>query len=105
MRGTCLVLLLFLSLQGCAALKAIDFLTPSSGLSVDAELIAGDKEIETQVGDRSSQRAQTINNVQDIPLLYILLFTLMAGWAIPSPEIMGRGIITFIRALLPWGHK
>ena len=101
-----LFLVLVLALPGCAALKTASWLMPSSdGLSIDAELIAGDKQIDTQIGDRSEQRAQTINNVQDIPLLYILLFTLMAGWAIPSPEIMGRGIITFTRALLPWGRK
>lgn len=79
--------------------------TGGSGITVDAELIAGDKQIETQIGDRSQQQATTINNVQDLPIWYILLFTLMAGWAIPSPGVMGNGLITFMRALLPWGSK
>lgn len=83
--------------------------TPGPSLGVDTEIVAGDKEekVETNVGDSSTtlttQKADTINNVQDIPLMYILLFTLMAGWAIPDPATMGRGFLMMIRALLPFG--
>ena len=93
--------MLSVSLSGCAALKAVDFLMPASdGLSVDAELVVGDKDQTVQVGDTVS--AQTINNVNDIPLSYILLFTLLAGVAIPSFGEMGKGLMSFLRLLLPW---
>jgi hypothetical protein len=107
-----ILLVLLLSLQGCAALKTAGFLTSlggaaSNGIEADAELTVGKKEetveVDTQVGDNSTQTATTINNVQDIPILWIFLFTLMAGWAIPDPSTMGRGLITLIRALLPFG--
>jgi hypothetical protein len=95
-----------LGTSGCTALEAAKFLLPSAsnGLEVDAELTVGDKQedINTQVGDKVSNTADTIINQQDIPLSWILLFTLMAGWAIPSPSEMGKGLMIFMRALLPW---
>ena len=84
-------------------------LPTSNGVSLDAELTVGDKEetIETNIGsDRTSQVADTINNssqLKDIPLTWVLLFMLMAGWAIPSPSECGRGLITFMKVLLPFG--
>lgn len=100
------MIVLSVLLQGCAALEAIDWLTPASkGIEVETELTVGDKEetIETHVGaDNTSQQAEVINNVQDIPFSYILLFMLMAGWAIPSPSEMWRGLMNFFRMMLPW---
>ena len=104
-----LAIVLSVLLQGCAALKAVDFLMPAKdGLSVDAELTVGDKQedVNTQLGDRSTQQASTINNVNDIPISWVLLFTILAGWAIPSPGEMGKGIILFMRTLfIPWSKK
>lgn len=78
------------------------------GINADAELTVGKKEeavnVDTQLGDNATQTAQTINNVNDIPLTWILLFTLMAGWAIPDPQQMGRGVLALIRAVLPWSR-
>ena len=104
MRVILLSVVLFLG--GCTALDAAKFLMPSAskGLDVDAELVVGDKQedINTQVGDRTEQRAGSITNVNDIPFSYVLLFMLMAGWAIPSPSEMGKGIVRFLKLLLPW---
>jgi hypothetical protein len=107
-----ILLVLLLALPGCAALKTAGFLTSlggaaSNGINADAELTVGKKEetvdVDTQVGDNSTQMATTINNTQDIPLSWVLLFVLMAGWAIPDPSVMGNGLIKLIRALLPFG--
>ncbi len=90
-------------------MKAIDFMTPAKdGISLDAELTVGDKDetIETNVGtDSYTQQAQQITNVRDIPLSWVLLFTLMAGWAIPSPQQMGAGFLSFLKLLLPWAGR
>ena len=104
-----LVIVASVSLPGCAALKAIDLMSPASkGLSVDAELTVGDKEetVETNVGTSSfTQQAEQITNVRDIPFTWVILFTLMAGWAIPSPQQMGAGLIAFLKILLPWAGR
>ena len=91
-------------------MDAAKWLLPSAsdGIAVDAELTVGDKseEVNTEVGtEHNTQTATTINNVQDIPLTWVLLFMLMAGWAIPAPAEMGRGLILFLRTLLPWGKR
>ncbi len=108
-----ILLVMLLTLSGCAALKTAGFLTglggaASNGISADAELTVGKKEetiaVDTQVGDKTSIVGDaTFNSVQDIPFAWVLLFTLMAGWAIPTPAVMGNGLIKLIRALLPFG--
>jgi hypothetical protein len=84
-------------------------MTPASnGIELDAELTIGDKEetIETNVGNESyNQEAQNITNIGDVPVYIILLLVLMSGWAIPSPGEMGRGLLTFLRVLLPWAGR
>ena len=82
----------------------------SKGISADAEITVGKKEeelqVNTQLGDSSSQKAETITNVaQGMQWWQLGLLCLFAGWSIPDPQAMGRGIISFIRALLPWGGK
>lgn len=108
-----ILLVVLLALPGCAALKSVGFLTglggaASNGINADAEVTIGKKDeqvnTDVQVGDKTSYVGETtVNQVQDIPILWVLLFTLMAGWAIPDPSVMGRGLINLIRALLPFG--
>jgi hypothetical protein len=108
-----ILLVVLLTLPGCAALKTAGVLTSlggaaSNGVELANGLTIGKKQetvaVDTHAGDRTSVvGTATINNVQDIPILWVLLFTLMAGWAIPDPAVMGRGLINLIRALLPFG--
>ena len=78
------------------------------GISADAEVTVGKKEesvnTDVQVGDNSTQSAGQIQNFNEgMPWWQFLAFGLLAGWAIPDPQTMGRGVISFIRALLPFG--
>ena len=72
------------------------FLKPSSGLEVDTEIVAGDKDQELNVGS-DTINAETINHITELPWYYIVLLCILAGWAIPSPMEMFRGLINGIR--------
>jgi len=41
----------------------------------------------------------TVINEAGMPIHILLLLVLLAGWAIPSPEEMGHGLVRIIRAL------
>lgn len=93
-----------------SALGALGGSSSNDGVQVGTEDITiGKKEEsnELQVGDNSTQEAERIVNtsVQDIPPYVVLLIVLLAGWAIPDPQTMGRGLLAFINALVPWGKK
>lgn len=96
-----LLLVLFL-LVGCSSFNPVDMgkslLSDDKGLEVETELVVGDKEEanEVQVGIKSRQEAETINNVNEVPLVFMLLMVL--GWLLPSPSEIWKG---FVR-LLPW---
>lgn len=50
------------------------------------KLESGNQEAET-ISNDTTQTAKTIKNVtQNVPLEYMLLFALFAGWAIPDPS-------------------
>lgn len=114
------VFLLFIittTLSSCSALAPIakDVLLggAQSGIEVDAN--AG--KAETQGDDSVAQNANTavsvdagtkevfegpvgqVVNEAGLPVHVLLLLVLLAGWAIPSPEEMGHGIVRIIRAL------
>lgn len=56
-------------------------------------------EVGTQ-GDRITNAvADTIVNNEQIPLEYILLLLILAGWAIPSPSEMAKGTLNFLKGL------
>lgn len=81
----------------------------NDGVQVGTEDITiGKKEEsnELQVGSNSTQTAESITNtqVQDIPPYVLYLLVLLAGWAIPDPQTMGRGVLSFFRAVLPWAR-
>ena len=113
LRAVVLIALLVTPACGSLPLSALGALGGSSsndGVQVGTEDITiGKKEEsnELQVGDNSTQSAESIVNteVQDIPAYVIYLLVLLAGWAIPDPQTMGRGVLAFINALVPWGKK
>lgn len=94
-----IIFFLALSLQGCAVW---DFIKPSKGLSVETEIVAGDKEqtVETTVtakADTTNNTADTITqtyttiqqgkSISDIAFMMVLSF--LAGWLImPSTRQM-----------------
>ena len=102
------VLGLCLLLAGCSTLDlaktGLDLATggPGKGLSVDTELTVGDKQeaINTQVGGKQEVTAETLTGgvntttVNEGPsLLFIGLLILFAGFVIPSPGELWRGIV------------
>lgn len=92
------------SLTGMAASSAIGSVVGGGAPSLDAELVVGSKETEYkgQVGDNI--QAEMINNIQDVPMSFLLLAIL--GWMLPSPKdiwdgfwkSIGNGLM-FIRKL------
>jgi hypothetical protein len=40
----------------------------------------------------------TVVNEAGVPIHILLLIVMLAGWAIPSPEEMGHGVVRIIRA-------
>jgi len=100
MRALYITILLF-SLQSCMLL---DFIKPSSGISVDTEVVAGDKEINTEVtGTKETTTntadaiTQTYNNVNEAYPWWVLVL-LILGWVSPTPTRMWKGLV----GLLPW---
>ena len=115
LRNVCLVLLLSLT-SGCSMLAPMltDALTGSKP-AIEADVNAG--KAETQGDDSVAQNANTavsvdssknevfegsvgqVVNEAGLPIHVLLLLVLLAGWAIPSPEEMGHGLVRIIRAL------
>lgn len=94
------LVLLALFLTACSSFNPIDMaksvFTDDKGLEVNTELVVGDKQEhnEGQIGHK--QKAETINNINEIPLTVLLVMVL--GWLLPSPVEIWRGFIK----LLPW---
>lgn len=117
LRSVLLSFIITMTLTSCSTLAPIasDMLLGGAkkGLSVDAN--AGQAKTE---GDNSvAQNANTalsvdagrtetfegpvgqVVNEAGLPIHVLLLLVLLAGWAIPSPEEMGHGVVRIIRAL------
>lgn len=95
-------ILCLMTLVGCSSLSAVSFLTglvgEKPGISVDTELVVGDKkqDVEVQIGTTQSQMAATINNDNAPPVLISLL---ILGWLLPTPGAMFKwllGLIPFL---------
>lgn len=117
LRSVLLSLILSLSLTSCSALAPLakDALLGGAqkGISVDAN--AG--QAKTEGDDSVAQNANTavsldagrqevfkgdvgqVINENGMPLHVLLLFLLLAGWAIPSPQEMGNGLVRLITSL------
>lgn len=97
-----LVLIALLTLNGCAVW---DWIKPAgNGISVDTEIVAGDKDINTEVNanketttNTADAITQTYNNVNEQYPWWVIAL-LILGWVLPSPRRMWRGLVS----LLPW---
>jgi len=79
----------------CSPLDVIkSVVNPGKGIAVDTEIVAGDKHQEVQVGD--DVVAETIvYNENNAPIWLVLIAC--AGWLLPTPMGMYRGIRTMRR--------
>ena len=85
-----------------------DFIKPAgNGISVDTEVVAGDKNQSVEVNgkkDTTHNTADTIANTyqtvnEQYPWWVVAL--LILGWVLPSPSQMWKGM----GSLLPWKRK
>lgn len=98
-----IVLLVVGSLGGCALTDLNPFDEPklevnaAVGKNVKQEkaqikVETGKQEAE-RISNDTAQTAETIRNVtQNVPLEFMLLFALLAGWAIPDPKKCATGL-------------
>ena len=117
LRSVLSALLLTISLSSCSALAPLakDAILGGAqkGVSVDANVgqakTEGDSSVAQQANTAVSVDAgkqevfkgdvgQVVNE-NGMPLHVLLLFLLLAGWAIPSPSEMGNGLVRLITSL------
>ena len=101
------LLISVLSLNSCALW---DFIKPSDGISVDTEIVAGDKSEEIATGavvgkkETTNNTAdainQTFNSVNEQYPWWVVVL-LILGWVLPSPSQMWKGLVS----LLPWKKR
>ena len=110
-------LLMALSLSSCSMLAPLakDALLGGAQKGIEVDANAGQAKTE---GDNSvAQNANTavsvdagttekfegpvgqVVNEAGLPIHVLLLLVLLAGWAIPSPEEMGHGLVRIIKAI------
>jgi len=90
------------SLTGCALW---DFVNPfsQSGISVDAELVVGDKQIATEVTGKkevTNNTAETVyNTYQEVNEQYPFWVTalIVLGWVLPTPSEMWNNLMKTLR--------
>jgi len=116
LRSVLLCICMTITLASCSAIAPLakDVLLGGAqkGISVDAN--AG--KAETQGADSVAQNANTavsvdagsrqdygavdtVVNESGLPFHVLLLLVLLAGWAIPSPEEMGHGVVRIVKAI------
>lgn len=117
LRSVLLCICMTMALSSCSALAPLakDAILGGAqkGVSVDANVgqakTEGDSSVAQQANTAVSVDAgkqevfkgdvgQVINE-NGMPLHVLLLFILLAGWAIPSPSEMGNGFVRFVSAL------
>lgn len=117
LRSALLTLLLTISLSSCSTLAPLAKDAILGGAKQGIEARANVGQAKTEGDDSVAQNANTAVSVdagkQDIfkgdvgqvvnengmPLHVLLLFLLLAGWAIPSPSEMGNGLVRLITSL------
>ena len=117
LKSVLLCFTLTLTLSSCSTLAPLakDMLLGGAEKGIEVDANAG--KAETQGDDSVAQNAntavsvdagrkevfegpvETIINENGLPMHVLLLLVLLAGWAIPSPEEMGHGLVRIIRAL------
>lgn len=116
LRSVLLCIFIATTTSGCSAIAPLakDVLLGGSkqGIEASANISKGDAEgrdsvaqnantaVSLDAGKRQDYGAvDTVVNEAGLPVHVLLLLVLLAGWAIPSPEEMGHGIVRIIRAL------
>ena len=110
-----LLLCLALTLSSCSAVAPMlaDAILPDGGgVEVDANISKGDAEGEGSVAQNGNTNVSvdateeqtygtvgSVVNETGLPFHVLLLIVLLAGWAIPSPEEMGHGLVRLITAV------
>ena len=115
---TCMTILL----TSCSAVApfAKDMLLGGAQKGIELKANAG--KAETQGADSVAQNANTavsvdagsrqdygavdtVVNESGLPFHVLLLLVLLAGWAIPSPEEMGHGLVRIVKAIRGTGSS
>ena len=116
LRSVLLCIIMTLSLTSCAALAPIakDVLLGGAQKGIEAKANVG--QAKTTGDDSVAQNANTavsldagtkevfegpvgqVVNEAGMPIHVLLLLVLLAGWAIPSPEEMGHGLVRIFNA-------
>ena len=117
LRSVLLCIFIATSTSGCSALAPIakDAILGGAKQGIEARANLGKAEgkgdgsvaqnANTAVSVTSGQKevfegpVGTVINEAGMPIHILLLLVLLAGWAIPSPEEMGHGLVRIIRAL------
>ena len=121
LRSVLLCICMTTLLSSCSAIAPLakDVLLGGAQRGIEVDANAG--KAETQGADSVAQNANTavsvdagsrqdfgavdtVVNESGLPFHVLLLLVLLAGWAIPSPEEMGHGIVRLIRAIRSTGH-
>ena len=116
LRSVFLCIIMTLSLSSCAALAPLakDVLLGGAQKGIEAKANVG--QAKTTGDDSVAQNANTavsldagtkevfegpvgqVVNEAGMPIHVLLLLVLLAGWAIPSPEEMGHGLVRIFNA-------
>lgn len=117
LRSVLLCIIMTLSLTSCAALAPLakDVLLGGAQKGIEAKANIG--QARSTGDDNVAQNANTavsldagtkevfegpvgqVVNEAGMPIHVLLLLVLLAGWAIPSPEEMGHGLVRLIRGI------
>lgn len=79
---------LSVALGTTASCSVWDFVKPSSGLSVDTELVVGDKQqvVHTELGQTTNTADNIIQNIDNTDKFMTILA--LTGWLLPTPGQM-----------------
>ena len=117
LRSVLLCIIMTLSLTSCAALAPLakDVLLGGAQKGIEAKANIG--QARSTGDDNVAQNANTavsldagtkevfegpvgqVVNEAGMPIHVLLLLVLLAGWAIPSPEEMGHGVVRLLKAI------
>lgn len=97
------------ALAACSWTDVARVLGPPMKQGVEAEVVVGKKEEEVAVNTHFGEEKQIeqtadqiINTTSGLTTIQLLIFAVLAGWALPDPQTMGRGIVSFLKAVVPW---
>lgn len=109
-----LLSLILLTSSGCSTVGSMvaDAVLPGKGgVNVTASVSKGDAEgkgsvaqngntnVALEGGEQTYESVATVINEYGMPLHILLMFVLLAGWAIPSPSEMGSSLLRGISLL------